>query len=210
MHIVVFANGEPPTKSTIEEFSQGADLIIAADGGANNALSVDLIPNFIIGDMDSITDSTRSSIEKTRILIDKNPEKTDLEKTIEACLSKGATLIDVLCAGGGRADHALANLSILTRFGREARIRIIDDFFEIELVNYKLHLKEPLGTVISLVALGRCLGITTSGLRWNLNEATFEFGTQGIHNEIVDNLAKIQLETGDLLLFKGRWIEKHS
>ena len=210
MHIVVFANGEPPTKSTIEEFSQGADLIIAADGGANNALSVDLIPNFIIGDMDSITDSTRSSIEKTRILIDKNPEKTDLEKTIEACLSKGATLIDVLCAGGGRADHALANLGILTRFGREARIRIIDDFFEIELVNYKLHLKEPLGTVISLVALGRCLGITTSGLRWNLNEATFEFGTQGIHNEIVDNLAKIQLETGDLLLFKGRWIEKHS
>mgnify|MGYP006108009597 FL=1 len=210
MHIVVFANGEPPTKSTIEEFSQGADLIIAADGGANNALSVDLIPNFIIGDMDSITDSTRSSIEKTRILIDKNPEKTDLEKTIEACLSKGATLIDVLCAGGGRADHALANLSILTRFGREARIRIIDDFFEIELVNYKLHLKEPLGTVISLVALGRCLGITTSGLRWNLNEATFEFGTQGIHNEIVDNLAKIQVETGDLLLFKGRWIEKHS
>ena len=210
MHIVVFANGEPPTKSTIEEFSQGADLIIAADGGANNALSVDLIPNFIIGDMDSITDSTRSSIEKTRILIDKNPEKTDLEKTIEACLSKGATLIDVLCAGGGRADHALANLSILTRFGRESRIRIIDDFFEIELVNYKLHLKEPLGTVISLVALGRCLGITTSGLRWNLNEATFEFGTQGIHNEIVDNLAKIQVETGDLLLFKGRWIEKHS
>jgi|TARA_B110000263_G_scaffold158902_1_gene138069 thiamine pyrophosphokinase len=210
MHIVVFANGEPPTKSTIEEFSQGADLIIAADGGANNALSVDLIPNFIIGDMDSITDSTRSSIEKTRILIDKNPEKTDLEKTIEACLSKGATLIDVLCAGGGRADHALANLSILTRFGREARIRIIDDFFEIELVNYKLHLKEPLGTVISLVALGRCLGITTSGLRWNLNEATFEFSTQGIHNEIVDNLAKIQVETGDLLLFKGRWIEKHS
>ena len=210
MHIVVFANGEQPKKSTIEEFSQDADLIIAADGGANNALNVGLIPNFIIGDMDSITDSTKSSIEKTQILIDKNPEKTDLEKTIEACLSKGATLIDILCAGGGRADHALANLSILTRFGREARIRIIDDFFEIELVNCKLHLKEPFGTVISLVALGQCLGVTTSGLRWNLNKATFEFSTQGIHNEIVDNLAKIQVEIGDLLLFKGRWIEQHS
>lgn len=210
MHIVVFANGEQSKKATLEEFTKHADLIVAADGGANKALDSSISPDVIIGDMDSVFENSKNVLHKSKFLTDKNPQKTDLEKTIEFCLSKGATSIDILCANGGRVDHALANLSILVRFGKNARIRIIDDLFETELVTDKLQLKEPLGTIVSLVAIGACQGVTTSGFRWNLNEASFEFDTQGIHNEIASDIATIKIKAGDMLLFKGRWIEKHT
>lgn len=210
MHIVVFANGEQSKKETLEEFAKQADLIVAADGGANKALDSNISPDLIIGDMDSVFENSKNILRKSEFLTDKNPQKTDLEKAIEFCLSKGATSIDILCANGGRVDHAFANLSILVRFGRSARIRIIDDLFETELVTDELQLKEPLGTIVSLVAIGSCQGVTTSGLRWNLNEASFEFSTQGIHNEVVSNIATIKIKTGDMLLFKGRWVEKHT
>tara|TARA_B100000029_G_scaffold9594_1_gene10549 strand:+ start:6975 stop:7607 length:633 start_codon:yes stop_codon:yes gene_type:complete len=210
MHIVVFANGEQSKKTTLEEFTKVADLIVAADGGVNKALDSSISPDLIIGDMDSIFEDSKNRLQKSKFLTDKNPQKTDLEKTIEFCLAKGATSIDILCANGGRGDHALANLSILVRFGKSARIRIIDDFFETELITDEMQLKEPLGTIVSLVAIGACQGVTTTGFRWNLSEANLKFSTQGIHNEIVSAQATIKVGAGDMLLFKGRWIEKHT
>ena len=210
MHIVVFANGEQSKKPPLEEFTELADLIVAADGGVNKALDSDISPDLIIGDMDSVLEKSKNTLQKSKFLADKNPQKTDLEKTIEFCLAEGATSIDILCANGGRVDHALANLSILVRFGKNARIRIIDDLFETELITDEIQLKEPIGTIVSLVSIGSCQGVTTTGLRWNLNEASFEFSTQGIHNEIASDIATIKVETGNMLLFKGRWIEKHN
>ena len=210
MHIVVFANGEQSKKTTLEEFTELADLIVAADGGVNKALDSDISPDLIIGDMDSVLEKSKNTLQKSKFLAYKNPQKTDLEKTIEFCLAVGSTSIDILCANGGRVDHALANLSILVRFGKNARIRIIDDLFETELITDEIQLKEPIGTIVSLVSIGSCQGVTTTGLRWNLNEASFEFSTQGIHNEIASDIATIKVETGNMLLFKGRWIEKHN
>jgi thiamine pyrophosphokinase len=42
-----------------------------------------------------------------------SPDATDLQKAIDFALARGATQIDIAAAGGGRADHALANLSVL-------------------------------------------------------------------------------------------------
>ena len=59
MHIVVFANGEQSKKTTLEEFTELADLIVAADGGVNKALDSDISPDLIIGDMDSVLDTSK-------------------------------------------------------------------------------------------------------------------------------------------------------
>ena len=91
MHIVVFANGEQSKKETLEEFAKQADLIVAADGGANKALDSNISPDLIIGDMDSVFENSKNILRKSEFLTDKNPQKTDLEKAIEFCLAKGAT-----------------------------------------------------------------------------------------------------------------------
>jgi thiamine pyrophosphokinase len=67
---------------------------------------------------------------------------------------------------------------------------------------------EP-GTVVSLVAIGPCEGVTTSGMRWDLHDYALGFSPYGIHNEVAISPATVSVRNGDLLLFRGRWVEKH-
>jgi thiamine pyrophosphokinase len=88
-------------------------------------------------------------------------------------------------------------------------VRIHDEFFEISLVDRSVEFSGPAGTVVSLVAIGECTGVTTDGLRWPLTDFTLSFSPRGIHNEIASSPARVSVHSGDLLLFRGRWIEKH-
>lgn len=186
-----------------------ARLVVAADGGADHALAVGIQPHVVIGDLDSVTANARRQLIGTQFVHDTDPDTTDLEKALNYCLSRGATEITVLCAGGGRADHALGNLSLLVKLGRTATIRFLDDQFAISLVNGRAAIDGPAGTVVSLIAIGECTGVTTHGLRWELTDYAMTFSPYGIHNEIAESPASVEVATGDLLLFAGRWVERH-
>ena len=209
MRALVIANGEPPSAALLDELREGAALVVAADGGARSALALGVMPDIVTGDLDSIGDA-RDAIPPDRIRPNADPNATDLEKAVALCLDEGCDAIDIIGAGGGRADHALANLSVLVRFGRQARVRVVDERFAIELVDGEAAVDGEAGTVVSLVALGRCEGVTTSGLRWELHDHTLEFSAYGIHNEIAHAPARVSVRTGDLLLFRGRWVEHHA
>jgi thiamine pyrophosphokinase len=86
---------------------------------------------------------------------------------------------------------------------------VADDLFVISLVEGTETVRGEPGTVVSLVAIGRCEGVSTSGLRWDLHDHTLDFGPLGVHNEIRESPATVAVRSGDLLLFRGRFIEKH-
>ena len=209
MRALVIANGEPPSAALLAELREGAALVVAADGGARAALALGLTPDVVTGDLDSLGDA-REALPPDRIRPNADPNATDLEKAVALCLDEGCDAIDVIGAGGGRADHALANLSALVRFGRHARVRMVDERFAIELVDGEAGVEGPAGTVVSLVAVGRCEGVSTSGLRWELRDATLDFSARGVHNEIAHTPARVSVRSGDLLLFAGRWVERHA
>jgi thiamine pyrophosphokinase len=209
MHALVFANGEPPSAALVEELRRSADLVVAADGGAEKALGYGVRVDAIVGDLDSVSAMVRSRLPDSVFHQVEEPDRSDLEKVVEFCIDRGAGSVDIVSAGGGRADHALANLSVLTGFRGRTRVRLIDDLFEIKLVEGEETLSAPVGTVVSLVALGTCIGVTTRGLRWDLDDAMLTFGTRGIHNEVAAPPATVAVREGDLLLFAGRWVEKH-
>ena len=209
MRALVIANGDPPSAALLDELRPGAALVVAADGGARHALALGLVPDVVIGDLDSIGEA-RGAIPAERLRSDPDPHSTDLEKAVTLCLDEGCEAVDIVGGGGGRADHALANLSVLAHFGRRARVRLIDERFAIELVDGEAAIDGPAGAVVSLVALGRCEGVTTSGLRWPLEDAALEFSARGVHNEIATAPACVSVRSGDLLLFLGRWVEPHA
>lgn len=209
MRALVIANGDPPSAALLDELREGAALVVAADGGARSALALGVMPDIVTGDLDSLGDA-RAAIPPDRIRPNPDPNATDLEKAVALCLEEGCDAVDITGTGGGRADHALANLSVLARFGRRARVRMVDERFAIELVDGEAEVEGPEGTVVSLVALGRCEGVTTSGLRWQLDGAALEFSAYGVHNEIAASPARVSVRSGDLLLFCGRWVERHA
>ena len=209
MKAVIFGNGEPPSRALAREAVDGAGLVVAADGGADGALAVGIMPDLVVGDLDSLSNSSRSLIGAERVVRDEDPDKTDLQKALEACIARSATEALVLGVGGGRADHALANLSMLLIYRDKLSVKFVDERFTIIAVRKEESFVGPEGTVVSLVALGECSGVTTKGLRWDLSDATLHFSPLGVHNEIRRSPVTIAALEGDLLVFHGRWVEKH-
>lgn len=210
MRALVFANGEPPSLALLNALARRADLIVGADGGAGKALTAGIFVDAVVGDLDSAGPELRAALPASAFHLRDDVNSTDLQKAVAFCIERGCEEIDVVAAGGGRADHALANLSVLTLFRGAAALRIVDDDFEVELVQGTSIIDSPPGTIVSLVAIGPCRGVTTTGLRWNLNAFDLPFSPRGVHNEVEAPPATVTVAAGDLLLFRGRRVEKHA
>jgi thiamine pyrophosphokinase len=210
MRALVIANGEPPSGSLLRELAGAADLVVGADGGGDTALERGVEPNFVVGDLDSLNAEAKERLGPARLVRDTDPDRTDLQKAIEFAIARGCDEVDIAGASGGRADHALANLSVLFVYRERARLRLIDDFFEVSAIDGEATVEAPAGTLVSLVAIGPATGVTTRGLRWDLENHTLTFSPYGIHNEVARPPATVTVATGDVLLFKGRFIERHA
>lgn len=210
MRALIFANGVPPSRQLALELAARADLLVAADGGARAALDCGLQVDAVVGDLDSVTAADRNAVPPERVHHVPNIDLTDLQKAINFAIERGATEIDVVGAGGGRADHALANLSVLLLYREKAAVRIIDDQFEVSAVAATAIIEAAAGTLVSLIAIGPCEGVTTTGMRWNLSDHDLRFSPYGVHNEVAEGVATVSVRRGDLLLFRGRWVEKHT
>ena len=209
MRALIFANGDAPSEELVASLMDGAPLVVAADGGARHALACGIVPNAVVGDLDSVDDAMRAAIPAANFHRISRLDVTDLEKAVAYALEQGCGEIDIVGAGGGRSDHALANLSVLAINRGRASISIHDELFEISLVSGTTQFEGEIGTVVSLVAIGECTGVTTRGLRWELEDFTLPFGPRGVHNEIAQSPASVSVRTGDLLLFRGRFVESH-
>lgn len=209
MDAIIIANGEPPSGQLLRESAAAASLVVAADGGADIALRAGIRVDFATGDLDSISDEARGALGHGQLLVDRDPDRTDLQKALDLCIRRGASQVDILAAGGARPDHALANLSLLFLYRGRARVRLIDDRFIAFGVRGEETIDAPAGTIVSLVAIGTCLGVSTRGLRWDLHHFTLEFSPRGVHNEVSMPPATVAVEQGDLLVFQGRYVDRH-
>ena len=208
MKALIVANGDAPQADLTRELAGNADIVVAADGGSATALAANVTPDFVVGDLDSIA-NLAPYLSSDRIIPMTDQAATDLEKAVAFCIERNCDEVDIIGAGGGRADHALSNLSILVLFRDQVKMRIVDDRFETSLVSGTAEVSGEPGTVISLVALGTCTGVTTEGLRWKLQNDTLEFSPHGVHNELIGGTGSVTVRDGHLFLFKGRWVERH-
>ena len=68
--------GNRPLESNIIELSKDK-LVVAADAGADRLLKYNINPDYVIGDLDSISDKATTKLEEW-IVSNKNIQKTDL------------------------------------------------------------------------------------------------------------------------------------
>ena len=203
MKAVIICDGRPPTKQQIEEELRDATLFIAADGGAAIAHQFGLIPDTIIGDMDSYEPLNK---EREKTIIDPDQETNDLEKALHYAKNKTVKFIVVFGATGKRMDHSLKNLSVLKQFNSQfAEIIFKDTYSDIQLIHSPFKTEVEPGTSISLFPLsGKVDGITTKGLKYPLQNGVLQNGVHdGSSNEAVEEIVEIEFKKGDLLYFKN-------
>ncbi len=208
MRAIIFANGNMDSWPLDFNLSVEEDLIIAADGGFNHCKRWRLSPHVIVGDMDSVTGSDLSALEKTRTEIIRFPaqqDETDLQLVIQTAIDHQASEIFILGALGSRWDMTLSNVLILTiPLLQAVKAKILDGPHEFICLQGpgKILLNGEVGHLLSLIPLsGPVIGVTLVGTVYLLNKATLPMGTsQGISNLFQGKQVEVEIESGQLLI----------
>lgn len=206
---IIFLNGEIPRKKVISHYLDGHTMVIGADGGSNHLIDLNINPNIIIGDMDSIKPVSLKKFQKTgtEVLQISEQETTDFEKCLMYCRKNGISDVFVFGGASPRADHTLNNYSVMKRYHNKLDIRLIDDIFEILFINNQIRFNYRINELVSLLPLPKAVGVTTKGLEFSLKNETLEFGNrEGTLNNSVSSIVSISFTKGSLLLFKKHFL----
>jgi thiamine pyrophosphokinase len=205
-HIVVIANGEFQHPERLRQIVESADSIIAADGGANWLVKQGRIPDVLIGDMDSVTPAVLQALEQGHCrLLRHAPDKdeTDTELALLEAVSLGAKRITLLGATGGRIDHALANILLLTIPPlRGVDVALFDGRSRLCVARESIVVQGEIGDTVSLIPLaGDAEGIVTEGMKYPLRDETLRFGlARGISNVLLATMGRVTWRRGTLLV----------
>lgn len=208
--IVIFANGELPDPNKVYSLLQNDTYIICADGGTRHALTLNITPHLIIGDMDSAEKGHLQKFRNDNVPIELYPRdknETDLELAINRAVELKPRQIVVMAALGGRLDHTLGNITLLADIRLASfDVRLDDGVEEIFLCRGQVEVHGRSGDIVSLIPwLGEVSRIQTKGLKWPLNQETlYPDKTRGISNEMMGETASISIGTGLLLVVHRR------
>lgn len=203
MITLIYGNGEALSPSVFAAIQPHITHWVAADGGAQHVLAHNIIPDVIIGDMDSFT--TSEDLEHL-VMTDPDQETNDLEKALLYCQKNSRHHIWIAGATGLRVDHTLKNLSVLLQFNPVfSSLRLVDNFGFHWIAAKKEVLTTFAGQPISLMPLcGKSTKITTQGLKYSLQKESLEMGIRdGSSNQALGHQVVIAYESGPLLLSVG-------
>jgi len=204
--IAIIANGSMPNSSFLTKYTDDADLIICADGGANIARDLNITPNYIIGDLDSIKSTVLQDFTdegNTEIIKDTDEEKTDLELALSLAETLNPVEINIFGAIGDRIDHTLANIMCLNYIKPGIKSKIVDEKNTIELVENSIEIEGDKNNIVSIVPLTDVLGLNYNGLKWLVKDKNTKFGWFGISNRLSENKANISLKKGKILVIRA-------
>ncbi len=141
---------------------------VAADGGAAALLAAGVVPDAVIGDLDSLTQADRDRIPPERVHRITEQDSTDFDKCLR---NLDAPLIHAAGFLGARLDHQLAAMTVLAR--RPDRPCLLVGREDVAaLCPPELTLDLPVGSRVSLYPMAE-VGGSSRGLRWPIDGLRF-------------------------------------
>ena len=207
---VIVCGGRIENYSYMSKYFRNAGLIISVDSGARHCKQFHVVPDMLLGDFDSVSEEDFAGFAAKGAKIVRFPEEkdmTDSELAIEIALEKGCTHIVLLGAIGTRLDHSVSNLFLLKKLLDNGVDGLLaDEYNEVCLIDQRIELVREEGIFITLLPFaGSAKGVTTYGLYYPLENATLETGSSwGVSNKFSDDMAKVTLTEGYLLVIKAR------
>ena len=205
MKAFVFTGGSIRVEN-ITEKPEADDIIIAADSGYNNAVSMGLTPHLLVGDFDSLGKKNIPSGIKT-VELPAEKDVTDTHVAIDAAIENGAEQIVIIGGLDGRLDHTLSNLAILRDlFDKNIYAVITDGVNRVRYIrSTSTLLARSRYKYFSLIADDeRVKGVDIEGGKYPLKNATILCKHQyAVSNEITGNCALIAVKKGGLFIVES-------
>ena len=184
------------------------EKVVAVDGGLEAAKELDIIPDVIVGDFDTVHPEILASYRKMEHIVWEvhQPEKddTDTELAIKRALAMNCSHITLLGATGGRLDHMIGNIHLLFPcLQKGTYAEIVDSQNRLYLIDgeHTFRKGETWGKYISFLPLTEEVkGITLRGFKYPLTDRDISIGTSlCISNELVEEEGTITFSDGVLI-----------
>ena len=202
---ILIANGESPSKKIINYFkSIGYGTIVCADGGANSAKKINLIPDIIVGDLDSISEKTLNFYkDKCLIIKISRQNDTDVEKALKYLTKKKFSEVILLGGTGDRLDHSFCNIGIVIKFYHKIKITLLHKNSLLRAYSGEIILTAQEGETLSLYGIDDKTKISSSGLKYPLKNISLPFGKkESTSNLAVSQNIKLKIDGGIILIIR--------
>lgn len=203
---IILANGSHPGRSVFDFLRKsGYCTLICADGGANSAYRLDITPDYIIGDFDSLEDKVKKYYTgKSEIIKISRQNDTDVEKCLKFAVKKKFNEAILLGATGDRLDHSFCNLGIVLKFFDRIKIKIIHQ--KSLLAAYEkgeVSLSTIPDEVVSIYGISDKTKITSSGLKYPLKNTALPFGVrESTSNVAVGEEVRLKISEGKIFVIR--------
>ena len=199
-HGVTLAGGGPFSARDLRMALKRAPVPVAADSGADRLLKCGVMPQAVIGDMDSISDRARAAIPAQDQHLVGEQATTDFDKALRLI---EAPLVLALGFAGARLDHGLAAFSTLIARGERRCILIGPDdvaFAAPERLVLALTVGDPLSLFPMAPVTGR-----SSGLEWPIEGIGFApNGAIGTSNRVTARRVVLEFDRPGMLVILPR------
>ena len=181
-----------------------SDLLIAADGGFAHLQQLDLQPDGVLGDFDSL-----GYIPENAKIFPVEKDDTDSMLAVRYGLEKGYSRFLLYGSlDGPRLDHTIANfqtLQFLADQGAEGWL-VGTTYLATVLKNSTIRFGADAQGIISVFCLGAdAKGVSIKGLQYTLENGTLTAGFPlGVSNHFTGQPSEISVKDGSLLILYDR------
>ncbi|MFH1688424.1 MAG: thiamine diphosphokinase [bacterium] len=208
-HWALFVSGRYPAAhhDFYRRLAAGKRLV-AVDGGYRFLKRLDMVPDLLIGDFDSLAGIPKglpNSVEILRFPTAK--DKTDTHLALDYCLKRGASKIDIVDPGCGEIDHLIGNVMLLTlgagtSVSPPPRISIRSHRHEIRYVaDGAMSFVDAVGDGLSIVPLSKKLVLDCLGVEYPARSLGLSRGdTNSLRNWITARRATVRVRGAALVI----------
>ena len=187
----------------IDELPGERDLLIAADKGYEYLEKLGLKPDIIVGDFDSY--GRKPEAEGVEIVtLPEEKDITDMYAAVKLGEKKGYWVFHIYGGGGGRPDHTMANIQLITYLAECRKFGYIHykDTIMTVIRNCQFNLPNNSGGYVSVFSLSEVSnGVSIRGLKYELEDERLNNAYPlGVSNEFTGKPAYIDVRDGTLLL----------
>lgn len=176
-------------------------LLIAADGGYKRLKELGMIPDFLVGDFDSL-DNVPKDVPSEKY--SKEKDQTDMMIAIDKGFDLGYNTFAIYGGLGGRLDHSIANIQLLTYISKnKGRGYLIQGTTIITVISDdKYRIKAQEQGYLSVFSLGETAkGVTLKGLKYGIKDAELNNHYPiGVSNEFMGEDVSIDVKEGSLMI----------
>ena len=202
---VIVANGEVPSSELSLSILKNMKRIVCCDGALHKLLSINIIPDVVVGDGDSLDpqllqrkiDSGSPCRDAMHCVStkgheipyyqDRSEEYNDLQKALKYCNSKGYDTILLMGCAGLREDHFIANLSIMVMYSERLNLAMLTEHGVFNVMRGKATFNAFPGMQVSVFARNPQTKLTFQGLKYPVENLSFNWFWEGSLNEAMED-----------------------